>query len=82
MSTFDAVNPSLSRARERGVTELRGDCPLITVDVLDAVASHRRVSRTELVNQILGEWAQDRLHESQRIQRVVGSQSERSDATP
>jgi hypothetical protein len=64
---------SLSRARAPGTdpVELRGDCPRITVDILDAVSNARRISRTELVNQILGEWARQQLMESSLIQRVT-----------
>lgn len=51
-------------------TELRGDCPKDTVDVLDAISHAREISRTDLVNQILGEWCADRVHEASLINRV------------
>lgn len=51
--------------------ELRGECPRQTVDVLDAISAARRISRTELVNQVLGEWARQQLHEASLIHRVT-----------
>ena len=51
--------------------ELRGSCPRVVVDVLDAFSSARRMSRTDLVNQILRKWAKDRLHEATLLQRVT-----------
>jgi len=51
--------------------ELRGPCPKDTVDVIDAVAHAKRLDRTSMVNRILAEWAEQKLHESQCIQRVT-----------
>lgn len=51
--------------------ELRGLCPRDTVDVLDAVAMHRRLSRTDVVNAVLAEWAKDRIHEATLIVRIT-----------
>ena len=51
--------------------ELRGPCPREIVDVLDAFSSARRLSRTELVNRILGKWVSDRLHEANVLERVT-----------
>lgn len=39
------------------VVDLRGLAPRKTVDVLDAVALARKVSRTDIVNEVLAEWA-------------------------
>ena len=51
--------------------ELRGPCPKETVDVIDAVAHAKRLDRTAMVNRILAEWAEQKLLESQSIQRVM-----------
>jgi hypothetical protein len=51
--------------------ELRGPCPKDTVDVIDAVAHAKRLDRTSMVNRILSEWAEQKLHESQCIQNVM-----------
>ncbi len=60
-------------------TELRGPCPKDTVDVIDAVSMARRMSRTELVNEILTEWAKARLHEAELITRLSRSLSAHSE---
>jgi hypothetical protein len=67
---LDAVF-SRPRTNTDGPVELRGDCPRLTVDVLDAVANARRVCRTELVNQILGDWAKQQLTEASLVARVT-----------
>jgi len=51
--------------------ELRGPCPKDVVDVIDAVAHAKRLDRTSMVNRILSEWADQKLLESQCIQRVT-----------
>ena len=51
--------------------ELRGMSPRETIDVLDAVSSARRMSRMELVNDILASWCVDRMNEAMLIQRVT-----------
>lgn len=53
------------------VIELRGTCPRETIDVLDAVSSARRMSRMELVNDILASWCVDRMNEATLIARVT-----------
>ena len=53
------------------VVELRGLAPRKTVDVLDAVALARKVSRTDIVNEVLAEWAAARVHESKLVLRVT-----------
>jgi hypothetical protein len=55
--------------------ELRGPCPKTTVDVIDAVSMARRLSRTEMVNLILAEWAEGRVHEANLITRLSRSHS-------
>lgn len=61
--------PAFARS-EHTTAELRGDCPRITINVLDAVSMARDMTRTALVNEILGEWAKKKLHESSLIQRL------------
>ena len=58
---------------ENSDVELRGMCPREVIDVLDAVSSHRRASRMELVNTILREWADDKKREMEALRRVVGA---------
>lgn len=53
------------------VVELRGLAPRKTVDVLDAVALARKVSRTDIVNEVLAEWAAARIHESKLVLRCT-----------
>ena len=45
-------------------TELRGPCPKHIVDVLDAISMSKRMSRTDLINEILGEYVDRRVHET------------------
>ena len=51
--------------------ELRGNTPRKIIDVLDAVSSANDVPRIELVNEILGEWVEKKLHEVECINRVM-----------
>lgn len=51
-------------------TELRGPASKSTVDVIDAYSMARRMSRMELVNQILTEWVETRLHETSVVLSV------------
>lgn len=51
--------------------ELRGMQPRHVVDVLDAVSMSRRIPRNELVAEILHKWAEDRIHEADRIHAVT-----------
>ena len=51
--------------------ELRGPCPRETIDVLDAISQARRMTRTELVNDILSSWCVDRMNEATLIHRVT-----------
>lgn len=53
-------------------TELRGPCPRKVVDMLDAVCAARSIpTRTQLVNEILTDWARQRFHESRMVARVM-----------
>lgn len=52
--------------------ELRGDIEREIIDVIDAVAMHRSISRVELVEEILKSWAADKVHECTLVMRVAG----------
>lgn len=46
--------------------------PRTLVDVLDAVSAHRRMTRWELITEILERWADDKMAETTAILRVTG----------
>jgi hypothetical protein len=51
--------------------ELRGMVRKSTVDVIDAWSMSNHQTRTDLVNQILDEWADARLHEVSLVNSVA-----------
>ena len=51
--------------------ELRGPCPRETVDILDAVSCARVMTRTDLVNEILAEWAVKQVHVATLVYRAA-----------
>lgn len=57
---------------DASLVELRGMAPRDLIDVLDAVSVARRISRTELVVEVLRAWANERIHEATVIARVAG----------
>jgi hypothetical protein len=61
--------------------ELRGECPRSIVDVLDAISMARDKTRTALVNEILGAWAEKVIHEHSLLSRVVGVTPPRAEGT-
>ncbi len=65
--------PLMSRAGrgDMPMVELRGECPRETVSVLDAISLARGITRTELVNTVLGEWAKQTTHEAMLVARVM-----------
>lgn len=73
------IDISMSRP-ERRTAELRGQCPVEILEVLDAVSLARDQDRTELVNEILGDWARLRMHEASLINRVKRRNPSVSDA--
>jgi hypothetical protein len=79
---LDPLHPLSSRGRSDGTlqVELRGMCPRLTVDVLDAVASARGLNRTDLVNELLSKWAEQQLREASLIARVTRGNPEVADA--
>lgn len=54
--------------------EIRGMAPRLIVDVLDAISITRRITRWELVNSILNDWADDRMREATAVMRVAGGE--------
>lgn len=59
-------------SQPEGPIELRGQAPRLIVDVLDAISLTRRITRWELVNEILTTWADDRMKEATAVMRVAG----------
>lgn len=53
------------------IAELRGNCPRTVIDVLDAVSQARRMTRIELVNEVLKTWARGVVHQANVVQRVT-----------
>jgi hypothetical protein len=53
------------------MVELRGPCDREIVDVIDAHANARGLTRSQMVNAVLGDWARDRVHESTVLLRVL-----------
>jgi hypothetical protein len=51
--------------------ELRGQTPRTILGVLDAVSAVRRMSRIQLVNEVLAEWAERAQAEAIAIERVL-----------
>ena len=51
--------------------ELRGNTPRTVVAVIDAVSTARRLTRMELVNKILAEWAEQQQAEAVAIERCL-----------
>ena len=62
--------------------ELRGDCPKVYADVLDAVSTARGQPRNELVNEIIGLWADQYLHEVTVLERVARGNPDFADVFP
>ena len=52
--------------------ELRTELPNETLSVLDGYCSATGMCRTQLVNKILGQWADEQVHVSTLICRVAG----------
>lgn len=75
---------SLSRTKDGEVkaVELRGECPRLTVDVLDAISTARRMSRTELVNEVLHEFVQQQLREASLVARITRGNPEVAELFP
>ncbi len=64
-------NENISFARGIDTTELRGDCPRSIVNVLDAVSIARGISRNALVNEVLGNFVSNKVHEASLINRLA-----------
>ena len=58
--------------QHEGTAELRGQTPLTTLGVIDAVCSARKIqARIDLVNQILAAWCEQQQAEAIAIERVL-----------
>jgi hypothetical protein len=68
-------HPQFSRTRADGeqTKELRQDCPLWILNMLDAVSLAEDKTRTTKVNEILGEWARYKHHERSLMERIAGA---------
>lgn len=62
------------------LVELRGMSPKGPINVVDAVAISRKVSRIEQVNEILAEWAKARVHESTLVLRCTRGEGSNGEA--
>lgn len=60
--------------------ELRGPCPRKVVDMLDAVSTARGLTRTQLVNEILGTWARREWHVATVVGRVMNGNPQGADS--
>ena len=57
--------------------ELRGQAPRDLVDMLDAISTHRRITRWQLIEEILSQWREDKERETVIVARVTGILSDR-----
>jgi hypothetical protein len=64
------IAPTLART-DRPMVELRGMCPKDVIDILDAVSLARDIQRTELVNEVLREYAARMAHLAMVVSRVT-----------
>jgi hypothetical protein len=60
-------------------TELRGPCAKHIVDVLDAISMSKRMSRTDLINEILLAYVEARLHETSLLVSIARGNPELAD---
>ena len=60
--------------------ELRGLCQRETIDILDAVSLSRRISRIELVNEILAAWCTDELRRATLVYRAAHGNPQPADS--
>jgi len=60
--------------------ELRGLCQRETIDVLDAVSLARRISRIDLVNEILSAWCVDQVRTATLVYRAAHGNPPLTDA--
>lgn len=81
--SFEVIDfsPLFQRCTSK-TTELRGECPRWILDVLDAISLSRRISRTELVNQILAAEAKRLVMELNVLARVARGNPELADMAP
>jgi hypothetical protein len=72
------LRPAFARGGKR---ELRQDVDAEVLQVLDAVSLARDITRAELVSEILGRYAKQRLHERMLIDRLLRSNPADADAS-
>ena len=70
--------PAFARGSKK---ELRQDIDVEILNVLDAVSLARDVTRAELVNEILGKYAQQRLRELTLLERLTRGNPHAQDRT-
>lgn len=51
--------------------ELRGDCNRDVVDIIDAVAKARRLTRTQVWLGVVEQWAKETVHEATLVTRLA-----------
>jgi hypothetical protein len=59
--------------------ELRGQASRDLVDMLDAISQHRRITRWQLIEEILGAWREDMERQTVIVARVTGVLGDRRD---
>lgn len=82
MATTDteACDHTTAFARGANRVELRGLAPKPLIDVFDAVSFARQIDRMELVIEVLQEWADKKVHESNLIQRITQNNPQGSES--
>lgn len=65
---FDGL---LSRTSSEKQVELRGPCPASVVAVLDAVSMAKGITRTDLVNTVLRDFAKQEAHKASLVSNVL-----------
>lgn len=67
------------KVNNNNTSELRAEVKKRTLSVMDAFCSASGKCRTQLTNEILGDWAEKKLHEATIVCRVAGVNPMRSD---
>jgi hypothetical protein len=79
--TDDTAQFMRSRSAESKTVELRGEAPQWIVAVLDGVSISENISRTAVVNRVLGAWAAAEHHKATLVLRLAGSNPIGPDST-
>lgn len=67
----DQFEGLLSRGSAEKQVELRGPCPASVVAVLDAVSMAKGITRTDLVNTVLRDFAKQEAHKASLVSNVL-----------